>query len=138
MSSARSKQVTKVLANSLTALLREIVGPMPPGSSVTLPVEWLRAQLDATGGATPAPQDTFAADMSVEEVAKLMGRKPSTVRGWCRSGELQGYRLHGRDWRISHEALNEYQSRQRTKPTPQVARRTSGQSLSSWRREIAA
>jgi excisionase family DNA binding protein len=42
---------------------------------------------------------------SVDEVAKLLGFHPDTVRLWCREGKLPGARKFGRDWRIPRSAL---------------------------------
>ena len=40
-------------------------------------------------------------DLTVAEVAREVSRQPSTVRGWLISGELDGYKLNDRDWRIT-------------------------------------
>lgn len=75
--------------------LRAAIAPMPSGSLV--PVDWVRGLLDET------PDD---ADPTVEDVAEVLGRAPSTIRGWCRAGRLTGaYRLRGREWRIPRAAL---------------------------------
>lgn len=92
-------------APTLRERLRRIVEALPPGAAATLPRDTLAEWVDADD---PAP----LADLTVQEVADLMGRKPSTVRGWCASGELRAYRLAGREWRIPHGALREYQDQQ--------------------------
>ena len=114
--------------------LRAMVDAMPRGSSVTLPVDWLRVQLGmATAPIEQEPADL--SDLSVEEVAVIVDRKPSTVRGWCSSGHLDAYRLNGREWRISREALQSFLDRQRApepreEPPPQRARTPN---LGAWR-----
>ena len=47
---------------------------------------------------------------STQEVAKLLGKKPYTVREWCRLGRIRGEKANfGRgldnEWRVSHEEL---------------------------------
>ena len=41
------------------------------------------------------------------EVADILGVKPATVRHWLRTGQIEGYRIHGR-WRIRPSALHGY------------------------------
>jgi len=112
---------------------------MPQGSSVTLPVDWLRSQLGMSS-VSMAPQpvpgdDDSVKDMSVDDVAELVGRKSSTVRGWCASGQLQGYRQNNREWRVTPAALDEFRSRQREAQTraSTVAPRKAPPRLDSWR-----
>jgi excisionase family DNA binding protein len=84
---------------------------MPPGSLV--PAEWVLAQL-RTAEETPGKAILQAGgDLTVEEVATRMHRKPSTVRGWLSTGALCGYKLQGRDWRVTEEAIQEFLSAQR-------------------------
>jgi excisionase family DNA binding protein len=90
---------------SLRERLRRIIEPLPPGSSVTLPREALAAMI---GEAEPRP----LADYRVVDVAGALNRAPSTVRGWCQTGELRAYRFQGKEWRITREALREFQDRQ--------------------------
>lgn len=85
--------------------IRAIVEPLPAGASVTLPrdalAEWL-------GADDPEP----LTDLTVNEVAELVRRAPSTVRGWCASGELRSYLFQGREYRVTRAALREFQDRQ--------------------------
>ena len=50
----------------------------------------------------------------VAEFAKIVERRPFTVREWCRFGRLRARKTHyhgGRDeWRIPHEELIRYQN----------------------------
>lgn len=73
--------------------------PLP--DEVTVPVRWVRALLGS-------PQAEVSVDLTLEEVAEQVGRAVSTVRGWCASGELRGYRLNGREWRVPASAVAEY------------------------------
>ncbi len=57
-------------------------------------------------GATPTDADEVTVDLTVAEVAQLLGRAAGTVRGWCTTGELAGaYWLNGCEWRIPSGAL---------------------------------
>lgn len=107
----------------LAALLAEL-----PDEAM-VPVRWLRARL-ADGGAR-ASDEPFVGDRSCAEVAKLLGRTPGCVRSWCARGELEAYRLNGREWRIPQASLRVYLDRSAAKPVPQSA---GAVDLSSWRR----
>jgi excisionase family DNA binding protein len=106
---------------SLRDRLRRIVEALPPGAAATLPRDTLAEWIGET---EPRP----LADLTVPEVAAIVGRAPSTVRGWCQDGELRAYRLQGREWRITREALREFQDRQ-----ADAEALTGDDDLSSWR-----
>ena len=55
----------------------------------------------AEEGGVPA---TPTRDLTTKEVAHETHRAPSTVRGWCISGALRGFKLNNRDWRIPRPA----------------------------------
>ena len=86
--------------------LLRIVEPLPPGASVSLPVDVLRTWLEQ-GDETPASTAAeHLVDLTAVAAAGLLGRAPSTVRGWCASGALPGaYRLQGREWRVPRASL---------------------------------
>ena len=69
----------------------------------------------------------------VKAVAKETGRAPSTVREWLISGALCGYKLNGRDWRVSRDSLRNYLHAQSTQATE-----TEGEvgkvDIAAWRR----
>lgn len=85
--------------------LRRIVDALPPGAAATLPrdtlAEWIGAE-------DPEP----LADLTVKEVAEIVKRAPSTVRGWCQAGELDSYLFQGREYRVTRAALRAFQDRQ--------------------------
>jgi excisionase family DNA binding protein len=93
----------------ITAQLKAIVDGMPPGSSVSLPVDWLRALLAEAEREGEAPEEY----LTLAQVAERVGRAESTVRTWCNRGQLEGaFRLNGRDWRVPSGALSKWLSRQ--------------------------
>jgi excisionase family DNA binding protein len=107
-------------APTLRDRLRRIVEALPSGAAVTLPRDELARWIDA---GDPEP----LADLTVPEAAEIVNRKPSTVRAWCQSGDLRAYKLQGREYRITRDALREFQDRQ---STPAMA---GNDDLSSWR-----
>ena len=80
---------------------------MPEGGSFTLPVDAVREWLADDGPG-------FEPDLTVEEVAALLTRSPTTVRGWIRSGELRAYKFNNREYRIPRAALQELMDRARS------------------------
>jgi excisionase family DNA binding protein len=86
---------------------RVIAEALPAGSAVPVPREML---LEWLGESCEAPA---AVDLDVQAVADLLGRKASTVRSWCASGRLRGYRLNSREWRVTPAALAAFQEQQR-------------------------
>jgi len=90
----------------------EAVLSMLPNEAL-LPVSWLRSQL--IGQVDNSPQCTLPTDVTVAIVADELGRADSTVRSWCRTGQLPGaYRLRGREWRIPASALAAFFANQRS------------------------
>lgn len=123
----------------LLTQLRTICDPMPPGSSVTLPVDWLRPllQSEEAAGAAAAPQPE--ADLTVKEVAAIVGRKEGAVRQWIRSGakgtRLRAYTFNGREYRITRAALTEFlEAKRNGSVTPAPAKRGRAADLGSWRK----
>lgn len=95
--------------------LRAMCETALPGTLI--PVDSLRAVLnEVTEAPVPIPR-LGGGDLTVEEVAERMHRKPSTIRGWLSAGTLRGYKLQGRDWRVSQEALREFVQAQRDAAT---------------------
>lgn len=101
--------------------LRQALDPLP--DTATVPVGWIRDLLGSVGTSS-------LVDATVEEVASVIGRAPSTVRGWCRQGRLpNAYRLHGKEWRIPTESLKAL--REGANDSKHSSRRTAD--LGSWR-----
>ena len=124
---------------NLLERLRAMVAPMPPGSAVSLPVDWLRAELDAPEGPEPAAGAALN-DLTLTEAAALVKRSESTLRTWCSRGLIpEAYKLRGRDWRIPPAALRAMLDRE-GEPKPDLPRRTrapkGGARLDSWRAHV--
>ena len=52
---------------------------------------------------------------TVVEAAELLGKKPFTIREWCRHGRIHAEKAdcgrgHTKEWRISHDALTRYRN----------------------------
>ena len=95
--------------------LRTIATALPHGTSVPVPKEWVLDLLDAAGpGAlvegSEAPRQ---ADYTVPQVAARFGRAPSTVRMWILERHLRAYKNRGREYRITPQALAEFEANQR-------------------------
>ena len=107
--------------------LRKVVAyleALPPGSLV--PRDWVLGLVADGEARTPAPRGTSAVDLTVEGVAELFGKRPSTVRFWIERGHFPGaYKLHGKQWRVPPAAIEAFQR------TQQAA--SGGSDLSAWR-----
>src|SRR6266566_3752245 len=103
--------------------LRTALAAMPPGSLV--PRDWLLEQLS---GASPLPSESPAlVDLTIGDLARLFGKRPSTVRAWVERGDFPGaYKLHRKEWRVPRSAVEAFQNRQR--------RAKSDPGLSAWRK----
>jgi len=67
------------------------------------------ALLDAlTGEGTGAANAPADVPLTVKEVATLLHRSPSTIRGWLVAGVLAGFKLRGRDWRVRRADLQAF------------------------------
>jgi excisionase family DNA binding protein len=117
---------------TLAERLRALAHALPSEeSSVTFTRSDLLTLAEGSGQTAPAS----TRDLTVENVAEEVGRAPSTVRGWLIEGQLQGYKLNGRDWRVTRDGLRAYLDAQR-----EAADLSSGQEetedvdISAWRR----
>lgn len=88
--------------------LRAALEVMPSGTLV--PRDWLLERLSNGRAANSGA----VVDMTIPELARLFGKRPSTVRAWVERGDFAGaYKLHGKEWRIPAAAIAEFQSNQR-------------------------
>lgn len=129
---------------NLLERLRALVEAVPPGGAVTIPRDWLATELDVPGVDADA-----GGDLTVEQLAKRLSRKPSTVRGWLDAGLFPGaYHLPasgkrsektGRAkvgaWRIPPAAIEAFRAGQQSNGSP---RRRKRPSLGDWRNVTAA
>lgn len=117
--------------SALVARLRAIASALPSdGSAVTFTRADLLALLD---GADVADQPAAERDLSVDDVAAETGRAGSTVRGWLIAGALDGYKLRGRDWRITRAALRAFLARQ-GQPDPAPETDPADVDIAAWRK----
>ncbi len=114
---------------SLKKSLEAVVRGMPDEGSVSLPVAWVRALLEAED-----EEGRAGRLLTLEEAAERVQRAPGTVRTWCNSGRLEGaFKLQGRSWRIPEGALQRFLERQAQGEEPTV--RTGREAdLASWRK----
>ena len=82
--------------------LRSALEGLPDDAQV--PVRWVRALLGSDS------EDLV--DLTLTDIAEKTGKAESTVRGWCASGELRGYKLNGKQWRVPASALRDFFDRQ--------------------------
>ncbi len=93
-------------------------------------MEWLRALLDGQPQAESGP----IVDLTVEEVAELFGKTPQTIRDWLRTCQLEGYKLHAKQWRVPPASIKEFQERQRNGgSSPATGGNGRGANLGEWR-----
>ena len=115
----------------LVARLRAMVEHMPPDASVTLSVDWLRAQLVDEG------EQGAGRLLTLQEVGEIVGRSPSTVRTWLNTKKLDGINLGGKSWRIPESALQLFLERQQAgEHEPPTVRESGPVDLGSWRKHV--
>ena len=106
---------------TIRSRLEQVIAGMPPGASVSLPVEAIKAWLMDDGAG-----DTV--DLRAEDVGRLFGRSPGTIRLWIRQGRLRAYRL-GRQWRVPRAALRELENGWSDRPASRA-------DLGAWRTHV--
>ena len=96
---------------------RDALKDMPQGTAITLSREML---IQLLGGSevdsqsvSPRKDPSATVDLSVGQVAALYGKSPNTIRRWLESGQLEGYKLFGREWRVTQQMLSAFQENQR-------------------------
>lgn len=123
---------------SLAERLERLYRALPTGASVTLSrqnlIELVGAEQERFGsGLALSDRPDLQVDLTVSQVAEAFGRSPNTVRRWLAAGDLEGYRLHGREWRIARAAIEAFQERQGKGEQP-LSARNGTQPLDAWRR----
>lgn len=102
----KTRKVKAAPEASLDALQRVVAAAIGPLEKRLEAVEARLAVLVDGMNASRAPKEYY----TTQEVARLLGKRPYTVREWCRLGRVQGEKSHsGRgldeEWRISHAEL---------------------------------
>jgi len=116
----------QVLDGNIRIHLAALLADVDEGQVISVPVRWLRALLGAE------MTEHGEVDLTVEEVAKMFGRHPNTIRGWLQNGGLRGYKLKGKEWRVPRTAIREFQTRQ-ADPTTAESTALDTADLSAWR-----
>lgn len=106
---------------------------LPPESPIVVTVGWLRDTLNSSREGAVA-HGSLRPDLTVAEAAEIVGRKPSTVRSWCRSGQIpEAYLQQGREWRIPEQSLREFRlSQPRHAHTTRGRRSIAPRTLAGW------
>ena len=93
------------------ASLRSALAVMPSGTLV--PRDWLLEQLAETSVLQGESSGSIV-DLTIQHLAAMFGKRPSTVRAWVERGDFPGaYKLHGKEWRVPASAVHEFQAQQR-------------------------
>lgn len=85
--------------------LRRRLGQIPPDTMIR--VGWILEQLP--DGEEEAVEDEL---LTLDQVAEEVDRAVSTVRTWCNRGELEAFKLRGREWRVRRSALHHFLERE--------------------------
>jgi excisionase family DNA binding protein len=94
--------------------LAALAAALPSDGSVVLTAATLREWLDEEQ-ASPGRTGPVAVDLTVSDVASMLGRKESTIRGWLGQKRIpEAYRFNGVEWRIPPTALERFLEEQRT------------------------
>lgn len=91
----------------LSDRLTRIIDGMPDSASIILSVADVKGWLGENGGGLDH-------DLTVEEVGKFFDRSPVTIRTWIRNGRLEAYHFRGKEYRITHRAIEKFQGRERS------------------------
>jgi excisionase family DNA binding protein len=105
----------ETLTVTVNERLSGIVSLLPDDAAVTLSIREIRSWLGLADEVVEAKRSSFKPDLTVEQVAKLMGKSPSTVRNWFNDGLFPEASKWGKEWRISEDGLHAFQQRQREK-----------------------
>ena len=113
--------------------LKATLAAMPPGSLV--PRDWVLDQLERPQGAEGAADPPARlVDLSIRDLARLFGKRPSTVRAWVERGDFPAaYKLNRKEWRVPPSSLAAFQTRQRNDKQDSTERPSSN-NLSDWRK----
>ena len=115
--------------------LRAALEALPAGTAITIGRETLLELLSEDVDCGSNEEATgVQADLNVPQVAQLFGRSANTVRRWIGTGELEAYKLLGREWRITPAALRAFQIKQREGRLASRSGNRRATPLSDWRK----
>ena len=117
---------------TLVARLLTAIDGLPEDGSVTLPVSWLRKQLE--DDASP-DQPSHLAGCTVAELATELGSAQSTVRDWLNRGDFPGAYKLGRSWRIPRADVRAFIERARGGEGETSRCREKSVDLGAWRKD---
>lgn len=107
---------------------------LPDDATVSFTVRQLRAMLESRPSRAAQVDGCSTFPLTVEQAAEAVGKSPSTVRSWLSSGQLEGFKLAGKEWRIRPEALDEFFARAEAgHGQPEGEGETDSADLGSWR-----
>lgn len=107
---------TVEVQSTLQVRLRSLAEALPEQGFVTLSRDALFEMIDDRGQVNNAEQ--YSVDLTVAEVAGMFDRRPQTIRDWIKKGALRGYKLSGREYRITETAVKEFQECERNGKVP--------------------
>ena len=111
------------------AQLRHAAEILPAGTTLTLTREALLEALNDV---------TTGTDLTVPAVAEHFSRSRSCIRSWLECGLLRGYKLRGREWRISRLAIADFEERERRGESRRQTSHGGAADLSAWRKARSA
>ena len=113
--------------------LKAIIDGMPQDGAVTLSVAFLSRLIEAE-----AAESGMGRLLTLEEAGDIVGRSPSTVRTWLNTGQLDGFKLNARSWRIRESALRTFIERQESGGhEPPTVRNSGSVHISAWREHVS-
>ncbi len=89
---------------------RDSVGGATREAVFTVRVQWQPDSFSSPPNQQPTDQEV----LTVEEVAEILKRAPSTIRTWLGKGMIPGALKLGREWRVPRTALDRFLETQAT------------------------
>lgn len=114
--------------------LLDLLEALPDEAMV--PVGWVRSKLQAEADEEEG-EGSGPELLRVPALAERFDRVESTIRAWCRDGDLEGaFRLNGREWHVPAESVEQFEEEQREgDEEPGPVGRGPAVDLGSWRGE---
>lgn len=122
--------------HALTAAL----APLPGDDLV--PVAFVRRHLDGDIDGGPAGAGLSGDLLDVNAIADVLDRSVSTARALCAAGEIEAFKMRGREWRASRADVQAFVDAERERhradsaPSTSAPRSRKPRKLSDWRDAI--